>query len=319
MNKYSFLLLILFAFTGFNLSAQGNKFAVTDEWVRQLGSLDNLNVATIADTITRNFTDKYDKARAIYYWIANNIAIDPKATKSNDNKNSDPVIVVQLRKATPAGFALLVQEMCSLANIRCLTVDGYIKNNADEINNKADEINHTWNVVQLGQSPEQWFYIDAAKASGFTDKKMSVFTKLFTSEYFFADRSLFNLDHFPDNSAWQLGAGPKSLKAFYALPVFSNASYKYGLQKPQPENGYIKTKANTPVSFSFIHSGSTPIKKIILVMGDDKKQWKTEPIDFKDNNGNISITYKFKIVDSYPLRIYADEKELLQYYIEVDD
>jgi hypothetical protein len=319
MNKYTFLLIILFASTGFNLTAQDNKFAHTDDRVKLLGSLDNLNVATIADTITRSFPDKYDKARAIFYWIANNISIDPKATKSNDNKNSDPVKVVQFRKATPAGFALLVQEMCSMANIRCLTVDGYVKSNADEINNKADEINHTWNVVQLGQSPEQWFYIDAAKASGYLDKKMSSFTKLFTSEYFFADKSLFNLDHFPDNGAWQLGTGPKSLKAFYALPVISNAAYKYGLQKPQPENGYIKTKSNTPVSFSFIHSGSVPVKKIILVMGDDKKQWKTETLDFKENNGTIGFSFKFKIADSYPLKIIVDEKELLQYYIEVDD
>ena len=152
-----------------------------------------------------------------------------------------------------------------MANIRCLTADGYVKNNANDINNKIDEINHTWNVVQLGQSPEQWFYIDAAKASGFTDAKMTSFTKLFTSEYFFADRALFNLDHFPDNAAWQLGAGPKSLKEFYSLPVISNAAYKYGLQKPKPINGYVKTKANANTAFSFTYNDSIPIKNIFLI------------------------------------------------------
>ncbi len=276
-------------------------------------------MATIADTITRNFNDKEDKARAIYYWIANNIAIDPKATRANDNKKSDPVDVIQLRKATPIGFALLVQEMCSMANIRCLTLDGYVKKNADDINNKADEINHSWNVVQLGMSPEQWFYIDAAKASGFMDNKMSFFTKSFTSEYFFADKLLFNLDHFPDNSAWQLNGGPKSLKEFYSLPVISNAAYIYGLQKPTPLNGYIKTKIKNTTGFSFVYNNTVPIKNIFLIMGEEKKQWKPEPMNFIDNNGVISFSFQFKKADIYPVRIVADDKELLQYYIEVDE
>ena len=319
MKKYFFFLLITFAFTTPDVKAQGKDFSITDEYVKRLGPLDNLNVATIADTITRNFPDKYDKARAIFYWIANNIAIDPKATKANDNKKADPVDVVQLRRATPTGFALLVQEMCSMANIRCLTVDGYAKNRAAEINNKSDEINHTWDVVQLGQSPEQWFYIDAAKASGYTDTKMVSFTKFFTSEYFFADKLLFNLDHYPDNQAWQLGTGPKSLKEFYSLPVIGNAAYQYGLKKPQPINGYVKTKINVPASFSFIYNDSTPIKNIILVMGEEKKQWKSDPVIFKNNNGVISFNYKFKIADTYPVKILADDKELLEYYIEVGD
>lgn len=319
MKKYLLAITILFSFSGTDLDAQSKDMKAIDEYVKKLGPLDNLNVATIADTITRNFTDKSDKARAIFYWIANNIAIDPKATKGNDNKNSDPVLVVQLRKATPTGFALLVQEMCSMANIRCLTVDGYVKNNAADINNKLDEVNHTWDVVQLGQSPEDWYYIDAAKASGFTDKKMTTFTKLFTSEYFFADRDLFNLDHYPDNQAWQMGKGPKSLSEFYSLPVIGNAAYKYGLKKPQPINGHVKVKLNVPASFSFTHNDSIPVKSIILIMGDEKKQWKSDPIDFKENNGVISFSYKFKVADEYPVKIIADDKELLQYYIEVVD
>lgn len=319
MKKYVFFLLAALAFTCHDLHAQRKDFSSVDDQVKKLGSLDNLNVATIADTITRNFSEKYDKARAIFYWIANNIAIDPKATKSKDNKKTDPVDVVQLRKATALGFALLVQEMCSMANIRCLTVDGYVKSSADEISNKADEINHSWNVVQLGQSPEQWFYIDAFKASGFTDKKFTGFTKLFTSEYFFADKSLFNLDHYPDNDAWQLGGGPKNLKEFYALPVISNAAYRYGLYKPQPMNGHIKTKTKNITSFSFVYNNAIPIKNIILIIGDEKRQLKPEPMNFTDNNGVLSFNYQFKRADSYPVRILADGADLLQYYVESED
>lgn len=311
------LTLCLFLSNALDAQTGNNPYTKTDSIVKKLGSLDSFNVATIADTITRRFTDKETKARAIFYWIANNISFDLKAIKSNDNRRVDPVIVIQTRKATPIGYANLVQEMCSMANIRCLTVDGYVKNNAEDINNPSDEINHSWNVVQLGQSPEEWYYIDAAKASGFTDKKFSAFTKEFTSQYFFADKTLFNLDHFPDNSAWQLGSGPKNLKDFYALPVFSNAAYIYGLQRPKPANGYIKSKTKNTTSFSFPHTNDVTIASIILVTGDEKKQEKAQAMNFSDNSGVITFNHQFKKEDSYPVRIIADGKVIVQYFAEV--
>jgi hypothetical protein len=321
MNRtvLTFAFSFLFSTTLLHAQAPGDEYAKTDAFVRSLGSLDNLNVATIADTITRKLDAKKDKARAIFYWIANNISLDLKASKANDNRKTDPILVVQSRKATPLGFSTLVQEMCSMANIRCLTVDGYVKNYAEEINNPADEINHSWNVVQLGQSPEDWYYIDAAKASGYADKKYSTFTKEFTSGYFFADKTLFNLDHYPDNQAWQLGAGPKSLKEFYALPVISSAAYVYGLQKPLPLNGYIKTKMKTPASFGFRQSGDVPITSITLIIGDDKKPDKPLDMNFVDNGGAISFKHQFKKEDVYPVKIVVDGKVLLQYMAEVTE
>jgi transglutaminase/protease-like cytokinesis protein 3 len=196
--------MLLSIHTGFAQN-YADHYTTTDNFIKNLGSLDSLNVARIADTLTRRLSDKEQKARAIFYWIANNIALDLKAIKSNDQRKSLPEDVVKMRKGTPLGFAKLFQEMSSLANIRCLVVDGYVKANTDDINSPSDESNHSWNVVQLGLSPDQWYFVDVAKASGYTDKKMSSFTREFTSNYFFPDKALFNLDHFPDNDAWQLG------------------------------------------------------------------------------------------------------------------
>jgi hypothetical protein len=318
MKRIMFFLLIFFV-SNMVSAQQATTLTANDELVKQLGALETLNVATITDTITRKFKDKKEKARAIFYWIANNIALDPKAIKTNDAKKLTPEDVILNRKTTPLGFANLVQEMCSLANIRCLVVDGYAKNYAEDINNKADEINHSWNVVQLGQSPETWYYIDAAKASGYLDKKMSVFTRQFTSEYFFADKKLFNLDHFPDNSAWLLEGEGKSLNQFYALPVIGSTAYSYALQKPQPITGYIKTKTNTAVNFSFNYNASKSITDISLITGEEKRQSKPIPMNFSDNGGSVKFSYTFKKADTYPVTIVVDGKTLLQYYLEVED
>ncbi len=318
MKKIILFAFIILGITNLKAQQADASLSAADEHAKQLGALEKFNVATIADTLTRKFEDKKDKARAIFYWIANNITWDPKATRSNDNKKIEPENVIQLRKTTPLGFATLIQEMCSMANIRCLVVDGYVKNSFEDINNKADEVNHSWNVVQLGQSPDKWYYIDAAKASGYLDKKMAVFTKQFTSEYFFADKKLFNLDHYPDNSAWLLGGEQKSSREFYSLPVIFYSAYAYGLQKPMPVTGHIKTKITTSVNFSFSYNASKAISGISLVIGEGGKS-KTEPMNFNDSGGSVSFNYKFKKADSFPVKIVVDGKDFLEYYVEVED
>lgn len=288
-----------------------------DEAVAKLGALTKYNVGTIADTITAKFSDKEQKARAIFYWIANNIAIDPKGSKQSDDKNNLPENVIELRKASPIGFSLLVQEMCSAANIRCLSVDGYVKNYPEEIVDPADEKNYSWNVIQLGQSPENWFYADACRAAGTVDKKGKIFTKEFVSEYFFADRQLFNLVYFPDNSAWQLGSGPKNKKEFFGLPVITGQAFVLGLGKPTPAAGLIKTKLKKPVAFSFPVRGE--IKNISVMAGEEKKQPKPEIINFVNNNGQISFTYQPKTEGSFPVKIIADGKVILEYFAEFSE
>ena len=317
MKKIVLILAICCAYYLSFGQSNSSKYKETDEAVAKLGALINFNVATIADTITEKFTDKEQQARAIFYWIANNIAIDPKGTKQNDDKNTLPEKVIELRKATPLGFSLLVQEMCSAANIRCLSVDGYVKNFASEINETADEKNYSWNVIQLGQSPEKWYYADACRASGYLDKKLTAFTKQFTSEYFFADRKLFNLSYFPDNSAWLLGTGPKNKKEYYTLPVINNYAFALQLNKPTPAIGYIKTTLKKPVSFSFMINGN--VKNISLIAGDDKKQPKPEAMNFENSGGLITFAYLFKKEDTFPLKIIADGKEVLQYMVEVTE
>ncbi|MEO6406750.1 MAG: transglutaminase domain-containing protein [Ferruginibacter sp.] len=310
-------LLSSFVLFHFYSKAQKEDYLPVDKKVQNLGSLDSFNVAIIADTITRPFAEKEQKARAIYYWISHNIKLDLKASKSNDNKNNDPVIVVKTRKATPLGYAMLFQEMSSMANIRCLIVEGYIKNNTEDINNIPDEVNHAWNVVQLGQSPEQWFYVDAMKASGYADKKMSAFTQQFTSQYFFANKTLFNLDHYPNNSAWLLGPGAKGLKEFYALPVIANAAYIYDLKTINPTIGFIKTNLKKVVQFRYGMGSDSTITSVDMVIGDNKKSQKTEPMNFDVTGGKLVFDFQFKKEDSFPIRIFVNGKDFLQYNVEV--
>lgn len=306
---------LFFASTGI---AQINvkQYENVDLYVKKLGALPLLNVASIADTLTQNFTDKTLKSRAIFSWIANNIALDPKAVRSNDNKNIQPENVILNRKTTSLGFSTLVQEMCSLADIRCLTVDGYSKFNTDQIGEMPEDFNHSWNVIQLGTSPSNWYYVDAAKASGSLDKKFMVFTPIFSDCYFFSEKNIFNLDHFPDNNAWMLGNGSNTTKAFYDLPIIGTASYIYKTQGFFPEQGFIKSNTTKTNSFTIKLQKNNEISNVSIIIGDGVTQSKLERINFINENGEIKFNYTFKKEGDYSFKIFANGIILLTYKIE---
>jgi len=77
---------------------------------------------------------------------------------------------------------------------------------------------------------------------------------------------LFHIDHFADNDAWQLG-GVKSKKEFYNLPIIYSTAYHYGIKKPTPATGYIKTKTKNKVSWLLPMDKSGEVKEVSLLIG----------------------------------------------------
>ena len=317
--RITYLFFVLFITSTGIAQINVKQFENVDLYVKKLGPLTLLNVASIADTLTQKFSDKTLKSRAIYSWIANNIALDPKAVRSNDNKNIQPENVILNRKTTSLGFSTLVQEMCSLADIRCLTVDGYSRFNTDQIGEMPEDLNHSWNVIQLSTSPSSWYYVDASKASGSLDKKFMVFTPSFSDCYFFSEKNIFNLDHFPDNNAWMLGNGSKTVKVFFDLPLIGIGAYNQKLISFFPEIGFIKSNTTKAVSFTIKLQYDADISDVSIIIGDGAKQSKPERINFSNSIGEIKFNYTFKKEGEYPFKILANGNELLTYKIEATE
>jgi transglutaminase/protease-like cytokinesis protein 3 len=318
-NPLKKLLPAFILIAGFNASAQtnGRDFTKIDEYVKSLGPLTTMSMGTINNVVSNKFTDKMDKARAIYYWVAHSITYDVKAARSNSNAKNTPAEVLLTRKATGLGFASLFQDMCSSADIRCLTVDGFVKYSTQEIGEKDQEINHSWAVVQLGESPEEWYYVDPAFGSGYLSSDKKEFTKAYTDAYFFTEKATFNLQHYPDNSAWKLGSAPKSKSDFFDMPVIKTAAIELEIKKCSPNDGKIKAKVDKPVKFSFTLKSTESITKVELGIGE-KKKYKQEEIQYSNSGTVLSFTYKFKDANSYPVIIFVNGKEFAQYYVDVE-
>ena len=313
------MLPVLLMLAGFSCLAQikGRDFKAVDAYVKSLGALDSMSMGTINNVVSNKFTDKMDKARAIYDWIAHHITYDVKAARSNSTSKNTPTDVLLYRKAVGIGFASLFQDMCSAADIRCLTVDGFVKFNTEQIKEQGAEINHSWAVVQLGQSPEEWYYVDPAFGAGYADADMKTFTPYFTDAYFFTDKETFNLQHYPDNEAWKLGPAPKNKKDFYELPVVRVAAMELGIKKISPDEGNLHTKVNKGVKFSFVLRTTEDINKVELGIGE-KRKYKVEEIQYSNSATTLSFTYKFEEENSYPVTVFVNGKEFIAYYVDVE-
>jgi hypothetical protein len=291
-------------------------FKAVDDYVKKLGPLDSMNMGTISGIVTKPFADKTEKARAIFDWITANISFDCKMARSGNTQKNTTTEVLLYRKAVGAGYAALFQDMCSSANIRCLTPDGFIKTNTAQIDDSKADINHSWAVVQLGQSPDDWFYVDPAWGSGYTDADVKVFTRSFNDAYFFADKSIFNWQHYPDNEAWKLGPAPKNKKDFFALPIIKGMAYELGLKKFSPGTGIYKVKTGQASSFSFTIDPGTVITKVALRIGEPKKQ-KVKEVKYTFEKGVLSLNCSFEDGE-YPVTVEVNGKELATYLVAAE-
>ncbi|MGC4104506.1 transglutaminase domain-containing protein [Ferruginibacter sp.] len=315
-KKILTLLLISITVTCF-AQKDGRDFKDIDEYVKKLGTLDTLNMGTISNILTKNYSDKTDKVRAIYDWIAYNISYDIKTARNGGAEKNSSDEVLKFRKATGAGYANLFQDMCSSAGIRCLTADGFIKFGTADIGETKSDINHSWAVVQLGQSPDKWYYADPCMGSGYPDAEFKTFTKAFNPDYFFATLSIFNWQHYPDNAAWQLGPGPKNKADFYGLPIIKSAAYEFGLKRFTPNDGKVKAKAGKPLAFSYELSNSSSVERIAIAFGEGKKR-KVKDVPFTSSGNIVGFTFKFEEEDNFPVTVLINGKELIEYNVDVE-
>ena len=271
----------------------------------------------ISNLVTKNFSSKELKARAIYDWITQYISYDIKAGRNNDASKSSTTEVLKFRKAIGAGYANLFQDMCSSANIRCLTVDGFIKKNIEEVGETKAEINHTWAVVQLGQSPDTWFYVDPCWGAGFPDKKGTAYIKSFDDSYFFSDKRIFNNQHYPDNEAWKLGMAPKSKKEFYELPVVKAGVHPFGITAFVPTQGKVKIKAGKSVAFNLTAAGTSDVTKVALIIENNRK-FTEKVMNYSASGGHITFEYKFSDEGEFPVLLKINDKETLEYLVTVE-
>ncbi|MCL1937400.1 MAG: hypothetical protein FWF52_03265 [Candidatus Azobacteroides sp.] len=166
-----------------------------DDYVLSLNLMDRKpnNYQRLVSQIIRKSKTPYEKARAIYIWIAGNIVYDITSSV----RDADETFVY--RSGTCLGYASLFKKFCQIADLDVVTIEGFSRGFGFK---KGDPLgNHVWNVVKISDSHS--ILVDVTWGAGFINKN-GVFVRQIASYWFDTNPSLFALSHFPKEEKYQL-------------------------------------------------------------------------------------------------------------------
>lgn len=205
-------------------------FRAVDQYALSPSFKKNKDIRVLASTLTAPFTMEVEKVRAIFIWVAHNIAYDCKAYHNMESDNpaefpdaSDYRLaetVLKKKKGVCSDYALLFRQLCIEAGIESEIVDGYA---FDEYNPKPHKLSyagadHAWNAVRING---YWHLVDATWAAGWADDNCSSFTFDYADYYFLPSPDMFIHSHFPLDEKWQLLQKPITSDEFLKLAALS--------------------------------------------------------------------------------------------------
>lgn len=108
----------------------------------------------------------WQKVRAIFVWMTNNIAYDVDSYKNNTvtSEKCQADYVLRHRKGVCSGYADLFRSMCLIAGVYCFTVEGYSKGVGHYPGKVIDKTNHAWNICEID---EKMHLFDVTWAAGY--------------------------------------------------------------------------------------------------------------------------------------------------------
>ncbi|KAM4771188.1 uncharacterized protein WCC33_003024 [Rhinophrynus dorsalis] len=258
----------------------------------------------VKDLLCETSTD-LERTRAIWIWMCHYIEYDVAALKNKALVSNDPEVIFRTRKAVCTGYASLLQQMCSIAGVKCKTVSGYSKGVGYKLGQTfTGDTDHTWNMVYLEGS---WHLLDSTWGAGHVDDK---FTFQYNEFYFLTHPALFIEDHFPQEAHCQLLEPHLTLQQFEKSAHRRSHFYSLGMLSSNPDTAVIETvKGKASVTIE-----SHPHLLFIFNLSETEK------------SGLMRLTKNGVIFDVYPqrsgqhtLQIFAKARDTEEAYQLVVD
>jgi len=225
-------------------NAEDNKYAAVDEKVQNYPEFPNLS--SLAMRIENDFSETDERARAVYYWITQNIVYNQQAylayrrriqpsilageqieyVESPDQARVAEAIFFR-RKTLSYGYAVLFNELAGRVGLHSNLIKGVIKTSARDINGDSPLPEHYWNAVLV---EAEWKLIDLTWASGTLDPVTKRWKAQQNDFYYFTPPEVFITSHFPENPTWQLMGYKILLEEFVSWPVFYPGYFQFELE-----------------------------------------------------------------------------------------
>ena len=291
------------------------------------------NLPLLTHNLTHGLATDTEKFRALYTWVCTNIENDyssylrtskkrKKLSKDREaflqwNNSFTPKVfekLVQSRKTACTGYAYLISELASLADIDCKIINGYGRT-ATLFLGPESVPNHSWNVVKLNN---KWYLCDATWSSGriILEENGPEFKPDYYDGYFLADPALFIKNHYPLQIDWAMLAEPPTFNQFLEGPVVYKDSFQWSIIPTLPEKMIVDAKKNEAVLFKLEVPNTSQNNRISLLLQKGGASQTVNPI-ITQNQKEYNLQYSFEKTGLHDVHIKMDSTVIATYVVKV--
>lgn len=217
-------------------------FVRVDSLMRQLPKKAGKNVESLVAYINGISANDYEKVRAIYTYVGENMAYDE--AKADNIKNVKRRLsaneLMKSNKGICGDISEFFHELCKQLNIPSQFVVGYTKQFRNPPHRK--HLDHAWNLVKL---EDNWYLIDATWGmKNNTDKRKN--REKISYFYFLSSPHFFVRSHLPADPMFQLLENPISFEEFkYGRMNIRSRYYRASIPFADTLNRRLKMSENS--------------------------------------------------------------------------
>ncbi len=215
--------------------------------VAGMAASDETSPQAVARYISARVTDPFERVKALHDWVVTRLRYD-SASLTGTRKPQDAKTVFDTRLGVCEGYARLLVELGKHSGDRFVYLTGEVREEHGEL----APIGHAWNAVEVKGA---WYLVDAT----WDDPVMKDGSDAYRTDYLFIPPSLAGLNHFPDESRWQLRAPAISRAEFLRQPMATPGLAKEHLELKSPARAVVQ------VGEAFELALGNPARRFVMV------------------------------------------------------
>ena len=269
---------------------------VSKELMEQVFTAPETALPGVVSSLTHGVSDKFLQAKVLHDWICDNIAYDAEMYFSGRITAQDYSSVLKKKKAVCSGYTNLMNEMCRLAGIESIGINGYSKGFGYE-GTIGPDTDHAWNAVHIGN---KWYLIDVTWDAGPLERR--TFIKRYSTEWLFLDSRPFLYSHLPEEDAYQYYAPALAAGDFMREAFITGKFFQYGLALTGEDPEY-----NNAVDGGMTFDISAKSSNVSITSGlYTSDQREVNAASWTERKGN-TVTFDFDVPDAnrYEGHIFA--------------
>ncbi|KAG0263189.1 hypothetical protein BG011_009192, partial [Mortierella polycephala] len=203
-------------------------FSREDGHARACPSAHDSTIPRLSHYLTSPFAgNKVSQLRAIFTWLAENIAYDVPAFCSGRYGDQSSEHVLRNRKGVCEGYSNLFIALAEPAGLNVEKVIGVARGVDIQVGDDRMGSPHAWNAVRIHG---EYLLIDSTWGAGVCDLSTRSFRKLFRPFFFLLRPNRLIYTHWPNNPKQQYLDPPIEENVFRGLPSIKPEAWNLGVQ-----------------------------------------------------------------------------------------